>query len=58
MHDQNFWLSRIINTIEPYTVFDNNLESDFQKDKNVNHMFIEDKKMRWKIDQFLFLSST
>jgi hypothetical protein len=26
-------LSRIINQIEPYTVFGNNLESDFQKDR-------------------------
>jgi len=26
-------LSRIINKIEPYTVFGNNLESDFRKDR-------------------------
>jgi hypothetical protein len=32
-------LSGIINKIEPYTVFGNNLESDFRKDRmHANHM--------------------
>ena len=33
-------MSGIINKIEPYTVFGNNLESDFRKDRMLNHMFI------------------